>query len=183
MKKRSFTVGNKTIKLREDRAFYRKCLIIAQNRPELLVKMPELIGNYEMSIIPRSLFSPDGSPLLCVDKASLMTRIIAHQPVQGQLSVAGDREKVLIIDAMVEAKALRKRDSDTRLVNLKQAFISRIKNKAAGGYQEIRVLFDQWKKDSLKEKTRSKRAENTGISTDQDEEDKGFDMHDDMIIT
>ena len=181
MKKRSFTVGNKTIKLREDRAFYRKCLIIAQNRPELLVKMPELIGNYEMSIIPRSVFSPDGSPLLCVDKASLMTRIIAHQPVQGQLSVAGDREKVLIIDAMVEAKALRKRDSDTKLVNLKQAFISRIKNKAAGGYQEIRVLFDQWKKDSLKEKTRNKRAENTGISTD--EEDKGFDMHDDMIIT
>ena len=85
MKKRSFTVGNKTIKLREDRAFYRKCLIIAQNRPELLVKMPELIGNYEMSIIPRSVFSPDGFPLLCVDKASLMTHIIAHQPVQGQL--------------------------------------------------------------------------------------------------
>ena len=72
-----------------------------------------------------------------------MTRIIAHQPVQGQLSVAGDREKVLIIDAMVEAKALRKRDSDTKLVNLKQAFISRIKNKAAGGYQEIKVLLDQ----------------------------------------
>ena len=73
------------------------------------------------------------------------------------------------------------RDSDTKLVNLKQAFISHIKNKAAGGYQEIRVLFDQWKKDSLKEKTRNKRAENTGISTD--EEDKGFDMHNDMIIT
>ena len=136
MKKRSFTVGNKTIKLREDRAFYRKCLIITQNRPELLVKMPELIGNYEMSIIPRSVFSPDGSPLLCVDKASLMTRIIAHQPVQGQLSVAGDREKVLIIDAMVEAKALR--DSACFKLTSLVSFISRIKNKAAGGYQEIK---------------------------------------------
>ena len=65
------------------------------------MKMPELIRIYEMSIIPRSLFSPDGSPLLCVDKTSLMTHIIAHQPVQGQLSVAGDREKVLIIDVIV----------------------------------------------------------------------------------
>ena len=55
-------------------------LIIAQTRPELITKMKDLIGNYEMAIIPRSIFVPDGVMLLTIDKSSLMKLILDQAP-------------------------------------------------------------------------------------------------------
>ena len=81
MEKTTVKVGDKEINLREDREFMGKCLIIAQTRPELITKMEDLIGNYEMAIIPRSIFAPDGAMLLTVDKSSLMKLIPEKAPV------------------------------------------------------------------------------------------------------
>ena len=75
MVKTKVKVGNKEIKLREDRAFLGRCLLIARSRPELIPRLHELIGQYELSIIPRANFAPDGSMLLTKDKASLMTLV------------------------------------------------------------------------------------------------------------
>ena len=70
--------------------------------------MEELVSHYEMSIVPRSTFNPDASLLLCLDKASLMKSVLSQPPVQKELSVPGDREGVLIIDAMVDVQCLKK---------------------------------------------------------------------------
>ena len=67
------------------------------------------MSHYEISIVPRSTFNPDGSLLLCLDKASLMKSVLSQPPVQKELSVPGDREGVLIIDAMVDVQCLKKR--------------------------------------------------------------------------
>ena len=74
-------------------------------------------------------------------------------------------------------KALKKNSTTTKPGHIKEQFILRIRNKAAdGNYTEIVVLFDEWRKESLKDKTRAKRAEG------EDEAPKGFDMHDDMSL-
>ena len=52
MEKKKIKVGDKAVKLREDRELMGRCLIIAQTRPKLIPKLEEAIGKYEISVIP-----------------------------------------------------------------------------------------------------------------------------------
>ena len=52
MEKKKIKVGDKVVKLREDRELMGRCLIIAQTRPKLIPKLEEAIGKYEISVIP-----------------------------------------------------------------------------------------------------------------------------------
>ena len=63
----------KVVELKEDRPLMQRILVIPQKRPE--IDLPNLIGKYEFSITPRSLFSFDGKFLFCDDKRSVMHAI------------------------------------------------------------------------------------------------------------
>ena len=107
------------------------------------------MGNYEMSVIPRANFSPDGSMLLTVDKASLMKLVIEQTPLQVQISLPEDKPQVLIIDAMPEVRCLKKRATTTKLCHLKETFLQRIRRKAAKGlYKEVYIAFDEWRDEA-----------------------------------
>jgi len=75
LKKAPITVGNKVVKLREDRQLLARFLAIQQSRPQLVDKLAETIGNYEMAVTPRSLFATDGTLLIPSDKSSFMKEI------------------------------------------------------------------------------------------------------------
>ena len=75
MAKTVVKVGEKIIKLREERQLLAQFLIIHQARPQLLLNLPETIGQYEMAVKPRSLFVSDGSLLVPKDKSSFMHAI------------------------------------------------------------------------------------------------------------
>ena len=53
--KSAIKVGSKVIQLLEERALLGRFLIIQQSRPELVPKLENTIGHYEMSVVPRSL--------------------------------------------------------------------------------------------------------------------------------
>lgn len=63
-------VGDKVVKIKEERALLQRCIVISRKRPELDLK--ECIGTYEFGVVPRSLFASDGSLLLAYDKASIL---------------------------------------------------------------------------------------------------------------
>lgn len=48
-------------------------LIAARKRPQL--ELEECIGNYEFSVVPKSLFTVDGQPLFCMDKSKILHHI------------------------------------------------------------------------------------------------------------
>ena len=173
-------VGDTVIKLKEDRKLLNKIIIIAKARPDLITKMEDIVGNYEMSVIPRANFSPDGSMLITADKSSLMKLIIEQTPLQVQTPLPGNRPQVLIIDAMPEVKSLKKKPTTTKLSHLRDNFIQRINRKIEkGNYSEVYIAFDEWRDESLKDKTRAKRAANQPGS---DALGPGFDMHDGMCL-
>ena len=64
--------GDKVFKLREEREIFGRFLIIQGSRPELVPKLEDAIGEFEMSVVPRSLCVVDGSLYIPTDKASLM---------------------------------------------------------------------------------------------------------------
>ena len=72
MDKTPVRVGDNVIKLREER----------QSRPEFFPRLASTIGNYEMAVMPRSMFAGDGSLLIPNDKASIIHAVEAFKPTQ-----------------------------------------------------------------------------------------------------
>ena len=72
MKKTKIRVGDKVIKLREERQLLGRFLMIQRSRPELVPKLEKATGEYEMSAVPRSLCAVDGSLYIPADKAMLL---------------------------------------------------------------------------------------------------------------
>lgn len=106
MQKTRIHVGDKVIKLREERQLLGRFLIIQRSRPELVPKIEKAIGDFEMSIVPRSLCAVDGSLYIPPDKASLIHAIEAagDQPMQSNTQSQAQPPKVLIIDAMAYSR-------------------------------------------------------------------------------
>lgn len=64
------SLPTKEIELKQTRSLFARLLIIARTREGL--NLQDLIGRYEFSCVPRSLFAADGSLLPCTDKSKLM---------------------------------------------------------------------------------------------------------------
>lgn len=193
MGKQKVRIGDKVIKLREERQLLARFLVIQQSRPELVLKLPATIGDYEMSVIPRSLFATDGSLLIPTDKSCIMHAVENQEPAdedyddifplqddtdgtEKEISLFrndGLNESVIIFDAMGILQSMKKTPTMKKICHLKTAFVKRI-SYLMRGYSEGRVLFDRYLKVSLKDKTRAKRAQNTSAIE--------FVIHDEMNI-
>ena len=166
------------VKLREERQLLSRCLVIQKFRPDLTPKLDDIIGNFEMAVIPRSLFRcyeslhipEDKSAFVhCIEKqldiyySCITAQSQQENTVPTPLVVEGNY-KVLIIDAMAEVQSLKKTPDMQTIQDLVNAFIARIQYKAEH-YNELRVVFDRYLENSLKNKTRAKRA-TTGVYFD-----------------
>ena len=60
---------NRLIELSVKRALFGRMIIIARSRRD--INLQEVIGTYEVSVIPRSLFAADGTMLHCQQKSAL----------------------------------------------------------------------------------------------------------------
>ena len=156
--------------------------------PHLVPKLEETIGKYEMAIVPRSLCAGDGTLLLTVDKANLMKTLedvtsqslqdIQQDFIEEDLTQNDSTEeadatiKILIIDAMAVLQCMKKNNTMQTLSDLQDAFNKRIQNMVSG-YDEVRVVFDRHMDQSLKNKTRQKRAA-TSVE---------YEIHSDMKLT
>ncbi len=126
------------------------------------------IGNFEFTLTPRVLFAPGGSLLLCQDKAKLthsleMLLVAAEgtcdnsQPTSHKQCDVPDR-RIAVVDGMVVVQKLTKNKATMATVkDLSVCFIQNLMNITAG-YDEIILVFDTYKVDSLKKATRQKRC-------------------------
>ena len=162
MEKTKVPLGDKVIKLREERELLGRFLIIQGRRPDLVAKLEETIGEHEMSSVPRSLCSVDGTLYIPTDKASLMHAVEEAKPPPSQLPASLERipeentPKVLNVDAMAVLQSMKKTHATKKLLDLKDAVIQRI-DRMMNGYSGGRVVFGRYIDQSLKNKTRQKR--------------------------
>ena len=175
--------GDKLIKIKEERGPLQRFIVATRSRPDLDLK--ECIGKYEFGLIPRSLFASDGSLPLAYDKAKVLNHLEAlikdgeqvlqggenGAPVEGRSLAAelqnteiegrieGDQEsyKVLLIDVMALVNSINKTDRIIYCSDFANAFIEKLVNISIG-YNEVRLVFDHYKDNSLKEQMRKKRT-------------------------
>lgn len=131
-----------------------------------------------MLVVPCSLCAVDGSLYIQTDKASLKHAIegVKDQPLQAapapDVVTMGPSCRVLVVDAMAVLQCMNRMPTMQKLSDLQDAFIKRIKSMMVG-YHEGRVIFDHYIDQSLKSKTRQRRAV---TSTE-------FEIHKDMKLT
>lgn len=131
------------------------------------INVQEAVGMYEFSVVPRSLFAPDGTMLYCNAKSDLMSILekLPEEAMDDQDETDDQRTtnnyKVAIVDGMAELQSLKKPDSIKDCLQLAEHFCDRIFTKYAD-YSEIRLIFDRYDVPvSLKEATRRRRQGNT----------------------
>ena len=132
------TAEAKVIELTEDQALFGRMAIISESRPEL--NMNEIIGEFELSVAPRSMFAADGSMHHCSAKSKLMKLILEKIKTAEITSLRGDHEKegsVAIIDGMAEVQVLEKTDDVRSCADL--AFVST--NSFFEKYQRYEILY------------------------------------------
>ena len=66
------TTKEKVVELREDRSLFARMLMVCKTHPEIDIK--ESVGQYEFSLVPRSLFAADGLMLHYSSKKVLCLR-------------------------------------------------------------------------------------------------------------
>ena len=111
---------DKVIALKEARSLFARLMAVCKSRPEINIK--EVIGQYEFSVVPRSLFAPDGTMLHCSAKSALMTILVKLGGESEQRTTTGpqisasesinmkpsSQMRVAVVDAMTELQSLGK---------------------------------------------------------------------------
>ena len=149
-----------------------RLLVVYRCRPDLNVK--DAIGEYEFNVTPPSNFHPDGSMIMISDKSQIVTSIRnLPLPQNTDFTESDNDTSIMIIDAMCIVNMITMTKDIFTAKHFAHKFIefvSRISSK----YDEVRVVFDQYISNSLKESTRKKRTSN--VTTIQ------FHVHDDTEI-
>ena len=99
--------------LKEERTLVSHFVITARTSPEIALE--ESIGNYESSIVPKSLFSDDGQPLLSTDKAKVLHEIeslVKEYPHDDVENIDQDTARIIIIDGMALVNRVHKNSNN-----------------------------------------------------------------------
>ena len=81
-------IGDKIIQLKEERTLLSRFLLSARKRPEL--DLEESIGSYEFSVVPKSMFTQDGQPLLTSDEVKFVHEV---ENLSKRLEIAPQEEE------------------------------------------------------------------------------------------
>ena len=64
------TTADKIVELQVHRSLFARMMMVCKSRPEIEIK--DAVGQYEFSVVPRSLFAADGTMLHCSSNSNLM---------------------------------------------------------------------------------------------------------------
>ena len=139
-----------------------KFIIASRKRED--VDLPYYFVTYESAVVPRSLFSPDGSVLLDTNKSTLM-----HETEKAIASDRGNNvdlniletnsvPKIVIFDGMALINRIKKDVQITTCKDLAETS-TRVVHHESEGYDEVRLIFDHYQENSIKDQTRNKRTQ------------------------
>ena len=169
-KKYTVKVRDKTVDLKETRDLYGRLMVLARSNRDIDQK--QAVSTYEFTLTPRSLFTPDGAVLPCSDKSKLIhalekmvTTNTDHADQQEQsdesthstTSDADHCQKIAVVDGMAFVHKLSTKAASVGTVkDFSVCFNDQLMN-LTRDFDEVIAVFDTYKADSLKNRTRQKR--------------------------
>lgn len=140
--------------LQEERVLYARMLAVAKSRTDICIRTT--IGEYELCSYPPSNFTPNGDLIKHNDKFKLLMSLNKLPKSQYQHQLRNQLSSVFVIDGMRMVNEIKKTDKIKTGLNFANEFLSRLAN-LTRNYPEVRLLFDDYIENSLKNVTRVKR--------------------------
>lgn len=173
-KKTTVKLRDKTVDLKETKNLYGRLMVLARSNKDINQK--DVIGNYECTLTPRALFAPDGTVLPCQDKSKLIHLLIKLAKDEESQAACMDHQdameigtsnttsrKIALVDGRVLAHRLTKKPATVvTLKDLSVCFNDRLMS-LTQDYDEIVLVFDTYRADSLKSATGEKRRYGTAL--------------------
>ena len=165
-KKTTIKLRDKTVDLKETKDLYGRLMVLARSNRDINQK--EAIGNYEFTLTPRAFFAPDGTILPCLDKSkliNLLNKLAAAEnvPEDPQPEYGMDTRldalsrKIALVDGMVLLQKMAKKPATILTVeDLSYCFNDKLMSLTVD-YDEIILVFDTYREDSMKSATRDKK--------------------------
>lgn len=140
--------------LQEERILYSRMLAVVKVRTDICVR--STIGEYELCSHPPSNFTPNGDLIKHNDKYKLYDSLNNLPKSQYVFQSRPAQSSVIVIDGMRLVNEIKKTDKLKTGLDFANAFLARLKQ-LTKNYDEVRLLFDQYIENSLKNVTRDKR--------------------------
>ena len=133
------------------------------------IDLPSYLGDYEFSVVPRSLFTPNGQLYKSTDKSVILNEIEnltnqAQDVLFHTSSVPNEKNSAIIFDAMAIVNSISIENS--KFIKTSDDFANVFTNQIideSQRFSEIRVIFDLYLDISLKAKTRNDKTNSTQI--------------------
>ena len=146
--------------MKEERRLLNRLTIASRQRPE--IDLPYNIGNFEFSVVPRSMFSRDGTMHLSTDKSSVLheiEKLLTPQDLQ-LFQTFNEISGVIMFDGMAVVNKMIKTDAMRTCNDFAIVFIGYLAYESRY-FKQVRLIFDRYVTTSLKGKTREKRTKGT----------------------
>ena len=144
------TLNNNVIKIKEERKLMSRLIVAARSRPE--IDLSNYFGEFEFSVVPKSLFSADGNLLKTSDKSVIVQEIEKQFPDINITNFTEDSDSVLIFDGMVIANRISIQKCQLKNWNeFANKFIDIIL-KESKLFSEVRVILTDMMKNPLSQK-------------------------------
>ena len=155
--------ADKVITLKEERRLLTRFVMASRERPE--VDLSKYLGQYEISVVPRSMFNSDGIVRIASDKSAIMheiEKIIGNKNVIN-LQEDSEIERTIMFDGMGLVNRIKKSDNIKACKDFADVFVQRIMHESRS-IQQVNLIFDHYMTSSLKSRTRDKKR-TKGVAT------------------
>ncbi len=146
------------VSIKQERQLLSRLLVVSKERSDIVLK--DAIGDFEFNVAPPSNFHSDGSMIMISGKAQTVPSIL-NMPLSQDIpepQVEDNAPTVLIIDAMCVVNMITKTPEMSNAAHFATKFVDTVATMSSS-YDEVRVVFDQYVPDSLKQTTRDKRTD------------------------
>ena len=162
-KKLKIETNGSVSELNADRSLFARLLILTRSQRQ--VDLADILGKYELSTVPRSMFAYDGTMHLRSSKSSLLTILKTlgestgsdAQLIAQVIDLPLTSHCVAVVDGMAELQAMDKHAEIKTCADLGKVFTMKMMNKYQH-YDEVHIVFDTYRAESIKNLTRSKRS-------------------------
>ena len=160
-------IKDQLVQVKEEHKLISRFLIVCRTRHD--IDLPSYLGDYEFSVVPRSLFTPDGQLYKSTDKSVILNEIEnltnqAQDVLFHTSSVPNEKNSVIIFDSMAIVNSISIENS--KFIKTCEDFANVFTNQIideSQRFSEIRIIFDFYLHTSLKSKTRNDRTNGTQI--------------------
>ena len=164
------------VNIKEERKLMSRFIVASRTSQD--IDLPYYFGEYEFSVVPRSLFNRYGVLIASKDRFSVFHLIKDLSPasmITDSEELAGGGNKDIVLDAMAIDNGIQiEKNNYIKLCkDFATEFVNRVQLKYFT-FKETRVLFDRYDELSLKSKTRENRAGGTQAQYKYKMEDDTF---------